>query len=112
MALWERLTGIGLTEANRNTFISPHFFFSVMQEFALGQMTGPQATAAFDPALTAGEQTEALAVRDKILESDSANDNALRKLKALEMENVLHIAYRQKAPYTTIAAVKSRLGIS
>src|SRR5688572_27229845 len=108
MALYERLGGIG---SNPETVrkIPVHAFMSAMQEYMLGQMTGAQATAAFD--LDAGEQAEALALRDRLLTEASTNSNLARRLKALELENVLILFENAIPPYTTVAAVKARLGV-
>lgn len=103
MGLYERLGGF------EDPKIEVHTFMSAMQEYMLSNMSGAQATAAF--ALTAGEQTEALALRDRILAESSASSNLQRRLKALEIENVLILLERRVAPLDTVAAVKTRLGV-
>lgn len=103
MGLYERLGGF------EDPKIPVHTFMSAMQEYMLGNMTGAQATAAFG--LSAGEQTEALALRDRILTEASTNANLARRLKALELENVLILLETRVAPYNTVAAVKTRLGV-
>lgn len=100
MALYDRLIGLALPR------ISIHAFFSVMQEFALGNMTGAQAITAFN--LDAGEQAEALTLKNVIL---AEPDSITKRLKALEFEQVLIIAQSQIAPYLTSADVKTRLGV-
>lgn len=82
---------------------------SAMQEYMLGNMTGAQATAAFS--LSAGEQTEATALRDRILTEASTNANLARRLKGLEIENVLILLETGIAPFDTVAAVKTRIGV-
>lgn len=107
MGLYERLGG---TESPK---IAVHDFMSAMQEYAKGDMSGAQAVANFN--LSAGEQTEALALRDKILEpthADGAVQMLLRFNRGFEYENVLILWETKKAPYTTVAAVKARLGVS
>lgn len=101
--LYERLMGL------QEPKIPVHTFFSVMQEYMLGNVSGAQATAAFD--LDAGEQAEALALRDRLLSESSSNGNLQRRLKALELENVLICAEGEVEPYTTVEAVKTRLGV-
>lgn len=107
MGLYERLGGFD--PATHGPKIEIHTFMSTMQEYMLGGMSGAQATAAFT--LTPGEQTEALALRDRILLESSANGNSLRRLKALEFENILILLERRVAPFDTVAAVKTRLGV-
>lgn len=101
--LYERL--LGLQEPK----IPIHTFFSVMQEFALGNMTGAQASAAFN--LDASEQAEATTLLNKILTEAATNGAIARRVKALEYENVLIVAESLIPPYNTVAAVKTRLGV-
>lgn len=103
MGLYERIMG---TELPR---VPVHQFMAAMQEYVLGQMTGAQATAAFN--LSPGEQTQALALRDRLLAESSASSNLQRRLKALEFENVLILASTRIPPYDTVAAVTTRLGV-
>lgn len=104
MGIYERL--MGLAEPK----LSVHSFMAAMQEYMLNNMTGTQATAAFG--LSTAEQTEALALRDRLLTESSASSNLQRRLKAIELENVLVLAETQTAPYETVAAVKARLGVT
>ena len=100
MGLYERLGG---TEQPK---IAVHDFMSALQESVLGHMSNAQVTANF--ALTAGEQTEALTLKAKVTEPASAADKYIR---GFEYENVLILWETKKAPYTTVAAVKTRLGV-
>lgn len=104
MPLYERLGGL------EEPKIPVHSFMAAMQEYMLGQMTGAQATAAFG--LSAEEQTQALALRDRLLTESSASANIARRMKAVELENVLILFEDGIAPYTTVAAVKTRLGVT
>lgn len=103
MSLYTRLMGIDMPK------IPVHGFMSVMQEYMLGNMTGAQASAAFN--LNGAEQAEALALRNVIQAESNANANLARRLKALELENVLICGEMRVAPYDTEAAVKTRLGV-
>jgi hypothetical protein len=108
MGLYERLGGF----TDPNPKISVHGFFGAMQEFSLGNMTAAQITTRYS--LTAGEQTEAATLRNKIVEpthADPAVQSALRYIRAFEYENVLIQLEHRSAPYTTVAAVKTRLGV-
>lgn len=107
MGLYERLGGFD--PATNGEKISVHAFMSAMQEYMLGNMSPVQATAAFG--LSAGEQIEALALRDRILVESSANANLARRMKALEFENVLLLLENRIAPFDNAAAVKTRLGV-
>lgn len=107
MGLYERLGGIA-PETNGSK-LPVHTFMSVMQEYMLGNMTGNQASTALG--LTAGEQTEALALRDRLLTESSATANQARRLKALELENVLILFENGVVPFNTVALVKTRLGV-
>ena len=108
MGLYERLLKL------ETPAIPIHEFFATMQEYMLGNVTGGEATAAFN--LSAGEQTEALALRDRILLESSNNANLQRRLKAIELENVLIVARSAIGPYadpgTRVATVKARLGVT
>lgn len=106
MPLYERIAGLEKPK------ISPHTFMSVLQEFSLGNMSAAQATTALG--LDAGEQTQAVALRDRILAEVDANpvvQGILRRLKALEIENVLILAETRTAPYDVILNVTTRLGV-
>lgn len=103
MGLYERLAGLEQPK------IAVHTFMSAMQEYMLGNMTGAQAATAFG--LSAAEQTEALALRDRLLLESAQNANLARRLKALEFENVLILLEAQTAPFNTVSAVKTRLGV-
>lgn len=89
--------------------IPVHAFMSAMQEYMLGNMSGAQATAAFG--LAPAEQTEALALRDRLLQESSTTNGIQRRLKGLEFENVLILAQNGIVPFDTVAAVKARLGV-
>lgn len=103
MGLYERIQG---SEAPK---IAVHTFVSCMQEYMLGNMTGAQASTALG--LSAGEQTEATALRDRLLQESSTSSNLARRLKALEFHNVLILLEVGAAPFNTVAAVKTRLGV-
>lgn len=103
MALYERLMGL------EDPKIPVHQFMSAMQEFMLGNMTGAQAASALD--LDVGEQAQALALRDRLLTESSANSNLARRIKGLELEQVLALAEDLVPPYDTVAAVTARLGV-
>lgn len=102
MPLYERILGSAQPK------ISPHTFMSVMQEYMLGNVTGAQAATALG--LDAVEQADALALRDRLLTESSANASLARRLKAIELENVLILA-ESGVHYTTVAAIKARLGV-
>ncbi len=108
MGLYERLGGF----TDPNPKISVHGFFGAMQEFSLGNMSAAQITARYS--LTAGEQTEAATLRNKIIEpthADPAVQSLLRYVRAFEFENVMIELEERNPPYTTVAAVKTRLGV-
>lgn len=100
MGLYERLGGAELPK------IGVHEFMASMQENVKGEMSNAQAAANFS--LSAGEQTEALTLKAKINEPATAADKYIR---GFEYENVLLLWETRKAPYTTVAAVKTRLGV-
>jgi hypothetical protein len=104
MALYERLIGL-----DGHSKIPIHQFMSVMQEYALGNMTGIQARDAFT--LDATDITEATTLLNRLLLESSTNGGIARRVKALELENVLILAENQIPPYDTVAAVKTRLGV-
>src|ERR1044072_4607337 len=86
MSLYTRLMQTGDT----STWISAHTFMAVMQEFMLGNIDVTEASTYFG--LSSGEQTEAAALRDKILAETNANatvQSVMRRLKAVEIENVI-----------------------
>ena len=93
MALAERLMGLEQPK------ISVHGFRSMLDERRRGFVTNGQVVTAFS--LSASEQTEGLALINKIISGE---------LTADEVEDVLIIAEQRLAPYTTAAAVKTRLG--
>lgn len=103
MGIYERIAG------SEQPKIPVHPFMAAMQEYMLGNLSGAQATAAFT--LSPAEQTEALALRDRLLTEASANANLARRLKALEFENVLILLETGIPPFNTVAAVKTRLGV-
>lgn len=113
MGLYERM--MGLEEPK----IAVHHFMSVLQEYMLGNMTGPQAVGALagrnldgsPRPLTAPEQAQALALRDRILLESAADGHLARRLKALELENVLILGASRSPPYDTVSAVTTRLGV-
>lgn len=80
-----------------------HQFFGAMQEYALGNMTGAQAIAAFS--LSPTEQTEAQTLLARI----QADPNP--RLRAQEFHLVLCLAEQRIPPYNTTAAVRTRLGV-
>ena len=104
MALYERLMGI-----DRNK-IPVHQFSAIIAEFARGRITGPEAQVIMDAVsgvpLDAGEKVEVTALVGTI------TGNATAKLaRAKEIDDVLMIAERNVAPYDTVAAVETRLGV-
>lgn len=103
MALYDRMMRF------QEPKIPVHQFFSAMQEYALGNITGAQIISIFN--LDAGEQTEALALYNRIMTESAQNGSIARRVKALEFENVLILAENLIEPYTTVAAVKTRLGV-
>jgi hypothetical protein len=90
--------------------IAVHTFFAVMQEYALGRITGAQATAILG--LSAGEATDANNMLTVILAQSSADGGLSRRAKAAEFENVLILAENRVAGYNTVAAIKARLGVA
>ncbi len=100
MALYPRLMGLEQPK------IAVHQFFGVMQEIALGFMTGPQGVAAF--ALSPAEATEASTLQAVIAAEPTATD---KKLKAVEFERVGMVAEQLIPPYDTVAALKARYGV-
>lgn len=107
MAIYDRM--MGLAESK----IPVHQFMGAVQEVVLGNMSVVQAATAFE--LSAAEQTEAGALRDRILQEPAgsgATAGVPRRLKAMEFERVLMMAEVGIAPFNTVAAVKARLGVS
>jgi hypothetical protein len=106
-------TGGGVTEPGEP--IPIHTFFATMQEYMLGLVTGAQAIALFG--LNAAEQAEATALRDRLLAEPSTTNGIQRRLKGIELENVVSLAQHSVgsgiagAPYTTEASVRARLGV-
>jgi hypothetical protein len=94
MGLWERVVG---TEEPK---IAVHAFFAMASERRRGKVTDADVYNAFG--LSAGEQTEFqtfLALLNKNVRS------------AQELHEVLIAAESGLAPYDTVAAVKTRLGV-
>lgn len=91
MALIERLMGLETPK------IPTHQFMAAYAEFKRSQMTSAQVIAAFN--LTAAEQTEA------------TNLLGVSTLTRADVHDVLMLAEQRIAPYTTAAAVRTRLGI-
>lgn len=96
MGLYERLIGI------EEPVIRVHPFCALMTERKRGQVTNQQIIDAF--ALTAGEQTELVALWNRV----SAN-----QLTGPEVHDVLLIAQQARFAglYDTVARVKTRLGV-
>jgi hypothetical protein len=103
VSIYDRIAG---TQQPR---ISVHALMSCMQEYMLGNMSGAQATAALG--LDAAEQAEALALRDRLLQEPSTTNGIQRRMKALEIENVLILLEAGIAPFDNVAAVKLRIGV-
>lgn len=101
--LIERL--IGLEEPK----IPVHAFFSAVQEYAIGTITGQQVVEAFD--LNAEEANEALAIYDRIMAEPESDGGMLRRLKGMELENVLILAESGVLDFVTPEIVRARLGI-
>lgn len=100
MGLYERLMGLETPK------LSVHEFMGVMQEIALGNMTGAQGVTAFG--LSASESTEASTLQSVIAAQPTATD---KKLKAMEFERVLMVAEQRIVPFNTPALVKTRFGV-
>ena len=66
MTLFTRIAGTEPERAGVGTKISPHLMTAVMNLFDTGNLTTPQALAAFDPVLDATEQAEATDVFNAI----------------------------------------------
>lgn len=66
MTLFTRIAGTEPDRGGESTKISPHLMTAVMNLFDLGNLTSPQALAAFDPVLDATEQAEATDVFNAI----------------------------------------------
>lgn len=102
MGLWERIRGDdGAVPPVAVDKISPHQLSAVIAEFARGEITGSQAINAFDPPLSAQEQTEATAIKDAI---------AAATLTRAEVDDVWNLVESGTAPYDSKAATKTRLG--
>lgn len=95
MALYERFAGTAEGVDN----ISAHMFMAALGEVQRGEMSNAQAVAAFN--LDAQEQTEALAILDKM------NVGGLTRVM---LHDVLLLTADHIAPYDDEAAVKARLG--
>jgi hypothetical protein len=103
MALYDRLMGLDPDPAKK---IGVHQFMGVMQEIALGNMTGAQGVSTFG--LSASEATEATTLQS-VIASELTAEN--KKLKAIEFERVLMLAEVRMVPFNTVALVKTRLGV-
>lgn len=111
--LYERLMGYSPAEyqaaglaVDARGKLSVHAFESAAAEWVRGNMTGAQATSAF--ALNTTEQTEAQDVVATVTGLAAAGDRALQ---ILAIAQVLMLAEGRIAPYTTAAAVRTRLGV-
>ena len=111
MALYDRLLGIDLS----NPRIPVHQFQAVVAEWARGQITAVQARAAIAAAsgapLTAGEETEVQTLVSTVPVGTTTANKADRALRLLEIDQVLLMVNSGLAPYTTAAAIKTRLGV-
>lgn len=111
MALYDRLLGIDAT----NPKIPVHAFQALTAEWARGNMTGAQAQAGIaqvsGAALTAGEITEAQTLVNTVPLGSTTAIQAARALRLLEIDEVLLIVDSKIPPYTTSAAIKTRLGV-
>lgn len=111
MALYDRL--LGLDAANPK--IPVHQFEAIAHEWATGGITVQQArdaiTACSGAPMTADEETEALALVNSVPTGQTTANQAARALALHRIACVLQMADARLAPYTTAAAIKSRLGV-
>lgn len=94
MGLYERLVG---TEEPK---IAVHNFYAMVTEQRRGKVTSTQTHNAFG--LSAGEQTELASLISRL---------AANKITGPEVHEVLVLAESGIAPYSTVAAVKTRFGV-
>jgi hypothetical protein len=98
MPLIERL--MGLEEPKLPT----HQFIAAVAENTRGEMTNQQIIDAF--ALDPGEQTEAVALRDRVTTGPTGD-----RLNRALIHDVLLLAEQGIAPYGSAQAVRDRFGI-
>lgn len=98
MGLYERVLGLELPK------ISEHWVLALLAEFGRGQITKAQIDAALN--LSPAEQAELQTLASTFTGAVSA-----KLLRALEVQDVLMLGKSKIAPYTTVAAVKTRLGV-
>lgn len=94
MGIYERLLGL------EDPKIPVHAFYSMVTERRRARVTQQQVIDAFG--LSAGEQTELTTLVNRI---------AANKITGPEVHEVLMLAESALAPYTTVAAVKTRFGV-
>lgn len=111
MALYDRLLGIDAA----NPKIPVHQFEAVCHEWATGGITAQQArdaiAAVSGTPLTAAEETEVQALVGSVPTGSTTANQAARALRLHLIACVLQMADAQLAPYTTAAAIKTRLGV-
>lgn len=100
--LYERLTGLDLVrpETGDSLKIPIHQFCSYLAERRRGRVTNAQVIAAF--ALSVEDQAELITLWNLVSGGT---------LTAAEVEDVLRIAEQRIAPYDTVLAVRTRLGV-
>ena len=98
MGLYERIIG------SEQPKISPHQILALFGEVARGQIAKAQAQAVLQ--LSPGEILEA-----ETLFGTFTGTVSNKVLRAIEVHDVLLLAESRSAPYDTVAAVKSRLGV-
>lgn len=108
MGLYERLLGTDPLPR-----LSIHAFQAIAAEWGRGSITGAQAqtaiTATCGVALTAAEVTEAQTLVNTIPTGSTTANKADRAVRLQEIDQVLLMA--GLPPYTTAAAIKTRLGV-
>ena len=100
MGLWERIRGEDAAGA-KAAKMSPHTLSAIIAEFARGEITGPEAIAAFDPPLDLTEQQEATAIKDAVVAGTVTRS---------EVDDVWHLVERRVPPYDDKATTATRLG--
>lgn len=111
MALYDRLLGIDAA----NPKIPVHQFEAIAHEWATAGITAQQArdaiAACSGAPLTAAEETEATALINSVPVGSTTANQAARALALHRIACVLQMADSRLAPYTTSAAIKTRLGV-
>ncbi len=78
-----------------------HYFYAMLFEYQRGEVNVAQVSAAF--ALDAADRTELAKLKAEV---DAG------RLTVSEIQDVLMLAESTLAPYNTVAAIKTRLGIT